>query len=308
MTACDKIAVSMAPAKTARYSDSQLAKNAQAQFWTTLHQGHYEQIPSITRLLTAAYLEDSFDPKLAGFIGFSHIWKLAERQRENYLDPTIVDQIILAKKYFGDSYQLNPNDARILGFYAASYLIEGKIFQDKREQTKGYFMLKKAIAAWPQFNYFTAGYVLSDLPSDDKLFKQALNWQWDNLDICIHGHLNRTNPDYSPYMRLETKTGRDRVCWNSWIAPFNFEGFFLNMGDMLVKSGDWQTAIKIYNNAKLARNYSQWPYRSVLEDRIHHARENVILFNKMMPLIQRPPVPTIMLHSRFSCMACHQQG
>jgi len=39
-------------------------------------------------------------------------------------------------------------------------------------------------------------------------------------------------------MSKKTKEGKKRVCWNSWIAPHNFEGFFLNMGDMLVKSGD----------------------------------------------------------------------
>ena len=40
-------------------------------------------------------------------------------------------------------------------------------------------------------------------------------------------------------MTLETKEGARRACWNSRIAPHNLEGFFLNMGDMLVKSGDW---------------------------------------------------------------------
>ena len=104
-------------------------------------------------------------------------------------------------------------------------------------------------------------------------------------------------------MALETKEGQKRVCWNSWIAPHNFEGFFLNMGDMLVKSGDWQTARKIYANAKLAHEYPTWPHREVLEERMQSAEANVAAFNA-------PPSgnkPAMMINSAIACMACHQQ-
>jgi hypothetical protein len=59
-------------------------------------------------------------------------------------------------------------------------------------------------------------------------------------------------------MRPYSTDGKKRACWNSWIAPHNFEGFFLNMGDMLVKVGDWRTAQKIYANAKLSPDYANW--------------------------------------------------
>jgi hypothetical protein len=71
------------------------------------------------------------------------------------------------------------------------------------------------------------------------------------------------------------------------------------MGDMLVKSGAWQTAQKIYATAKLSREYSSWKFQAVLEDRIKQAQSNVALFNA--------PEPTIMINTEFSCMACHQQ-
>jgi len=67
--------------------------------------------------------------------------------------------------------------------------------------------------------------------------------------------------------RLTYTAPKKRVCWNSWIAPHNFEGFFLNLGDMLVKAGDWQTAQKIYANAKLPKEYATWKYQAVLEER-----------------------------------------
>jgi Integrase core domain len=129
-------------------------------------------------------------------------------------------------------------------------LAEATIDREEKGLRKGYFMLKDAILAWPEFNLFTAGYVMSRQPADSDQFKEGIAWQWQNLDVCVDEKVDRTNPDFAKYMRLESKQGPKRACWNSWIAPHNFEGFFLNMGDILVKAGDWQTARKIYANAK----------------------------------------------------------
>jgi hypothetical protein len=56
----------------------------------------------------------------------------------------------------------------------------------------------------------------------------------------------------------ETQTGKKRPCSNSWIAPHNFEGFFLNMGGMIVKQGDTATARRVYANARLSKTYDAW--------------------------------------------------
>lgn len=304
LTACEDIAILSAHKKHPVASTSQLSQQANQYFWNTLHLGRYDDIPVADKLLTAAYLENPNDPALAAHLGFLHIWKLTERGREKVIQPMIVNEIILAKKYFKDAVELNPNDARYLGFYADSNLVEGKIFHDERQQIRGYFALQRAIHAWPEFNYFTGGYVMSSLPIDDKLFQEGLEWQWKTLDLCAGKTINRQNPDFTPYMKRETKEGSQRACWNSWIAPHNFEGFFLNMGDMLVKSGDWQTAIKIYRNAQLSKNYKTWPYRHLLEKRIADAEKNVTPFRKDKVGM---PEKAIMFNSGYGCVACHQQ-
>jgi hypothetical protein len=94
------------------------------------------------------------------------------------------------------------------------------------------------------------------------------------------------------------------VCWNSWIAPHNFEGFFLNFGDMLVKAGQPETAVIMYRNARLARESGTWPYRAVLEERIVSAAANVEAFRKSDPA---PGASTLMVRSPFACTACHQE-
>jgi len=147
---------------------------------------------------------------------------------------------------------------------------------------------------------------MSAQPAGSRNFKQALQWQWQDLDACAGQKLDRDHPDFAGFMALATTSGNKRACWNSWIAPHNFEGFFLNMGDMLVKSGDWQRARKLYQNARLSPDYAQWPFREVLEQRIRDAADNVVAFNAPVEP-NAPEGRQIMIESSISCMACHQQ-
>jgi hypothetical protein len=116
--------------------------------------------------------------------------------------------------------------------------------------------------------------------------------------------VDRAAAGWAKYLKLETTTGPKRACWNSWIAPHNFEGFFLNMGDMLVKQGDPATGRRIYATARLSKTYQQWPFKAVLEERLAQAEENVELFRDPKPGEKRR---TIMLFTDFACMGCHQE-
>lgn len=279
----DRIAVQLAPQKQAAEVRSEAALAADELFWETFHGGAYDKIGPALDALTAAYLETPTDAVTAAHIAWLHNWRMVERSRLDAVPATITDDTLLARRYFQEAVKLNPADARLLGFLAGHTVIEGTLHQDEKLTRQGYFMLLDAIKAWPEFNLFTAGFVMSRLPADSPRFQEGLEWQWRTLDECIEGKIDRANPDYAPYMALETKEGEKRACWNSWIAPHNFEDFFLNMGDMLVKSGDWQTAQTIYANAKLAKEYPDWPYQAVLDERIAQAEANVTLFNASRP-------------------------
>jgi hypothetical protein len=90
------------------------------------------------------------------------------------------------------------------------------------------------------------------------------------------------------------------VCWNSEIAPHNFEGFFMNMGDMLLKAGQKKSALAIYENAKLSQTFQEWPHKQVLLERINQAQKAL---EGMKDLYAPKPM---MIDSTISCMACHQ--
>jgi tetratricopeptide (TPR) repeat protein len=298
----DRIAVHAAPEKRAAKVRSDAALKADSLFWQTFHKGDYYEIQNVLETLTAAYLGTPEDAKTAAHIAWLHIWRISERRRVDEVAATATDDVMLARRYFQEAVELDPSDARYLGFLAGTTMAEGNLHKDERLTRKGYFMLRDSIRAWPEFNLFTGGYIMSRLPSDSPRFREGLEWQWRTLDECAEERVDRANPIFSKYMSKETKEGPKRACWNSWIAPHNFEGFFLNMGDMLVKAGDWQTARKIYANAKLSHEYPSWKFSSVLDDRIEHAQENVALFNPT----DATPV-TMMINSEFSCTGCHQR-
>ena len=306
LSGCGFMAVQTAPAKTAAAARSESAQRADALFWQTLHSGDYDGIPKAMQAVKGAYLQTPSDATSAAHVGFLHIWRLAESARIGTLSPAVTDDAVLARRYFQEAVALNPADARYQGFMASALLAEGAIHKDEKITRRDFFAMRDAIDAWPEFNLFTAGYVMSGQPFDSPRFKEGLEWQWRTLDVCAGTAVDRKQPAFDSYMRLETKIGPKRVCWNSWIAPHNFEGFFLNMGDMLVKAGDWQTAQKIYANARLSPDYSQWKYKTTLESRIEQAQSNVNVFRTA----QRGKAEgdaIIMNLSRFACMACHQQ-
>jgi hypothetical protein len=301
---CGRIAVWSAPEKTAATQRSPAAVEADTLFWTTLHGGAYDQIPTALTALKAAYLQSPNDAVTAAHIGWLHIWRLGERARQAAARPDITDDAVLGRKFFEEAVRLDPREARYLGFYASLLMAEGSIHKDEKMVRRGFFTMKDAVAAWPEFNLFTAGYTASTQPVDSPRYREALEQQWQNLDVCVGERVDRADPDYAKYMSLETREGPKRVCWNSWIAPHNFEGFFLNFGDMLVKVGQPDVAAKMYGNARLAREFPTWPYRAVLEERIARAASNVQAFRGADAA---PGTTTLMVRSPFACMACHQR-
>jgi hypothetical protein len=290
---CARLAEWSAPAKAPSATRSAAALQADALFWAVLHGGRYDRIPEALTAVKAAYLADPNDAVTAAHAGWLHIWRLAERARQPALRPDVTDDAVLARKYFEEAVRLAPGEARYLGFYASTLLAEGTIHKDEKLVRRGYYAMKDAVAAWPEFNYFTAGYTASGQPVESDRYREALEQQWRNLDVCTGEKVDRANPDYARYMPLETHEGPRRACWNSW-----------NFGDMLVKAGRPEVAVVMYGNARHAREYPAWPYRAVLEARIRDAARNVAAFRRDTP---GPDAATMMSRSTFACMGCHQR-
>jgi len=277
-------------------------------FWEQFHDGNVKNVDSIITKLEDLYKKDTINPVVNAHLGFAHIWALSEWQRIPNVGPNITNHANLSYKYFTKAYQLNPNDKRILGFLADVQMAYGSISKSKKLQREGYFKGLKSIKEWPEFNKFTIGVTFSPNSPESKFFNKALDWQWTTLEDCYTSSIDRTNPNLKEFLskeRPEHNLGRDRACYNSWIAPHNIEGYFLHMGDMITKTGDYTTAMKIYELAKSSPNYSSWSFKEVLENRIKNAERNTKTF---LSKNQKGIDNVIINNSGNLCMSCHKMS
>lgn len=272
--------------------------------WTALSQGDYAAIDRVLTALHGAYLQDPADATTAAHIGLVQMWRVSESARNGKPDPSVLASMASARRFLEESVALDPSDARRQGFRASARLAESAMHRDAALQRLGTADLQDAVRAWPQFNLFTLARNLGGAPAGSKPLQQAIDALWQTQDLCIGGKLPRHDPDMKPYMNLQTGEGPNRVCWNTGVAPHNFEGFFLDWGDLLVKSGDAAMARKIYANAKQSPDYSTWSYRDLLEARIRDADANVTRFAAPADAAHHVPIGRA---SPIACVSCHQK-
>lgn len=307
---CSFLATKVTSPKQFVISQTELSKKANKYFWDNYHQGNYDSIPNIINYLSLALQDNPNDLISTTHLGFAHIWALSERQRLETPKADITEHIILSHKYFAEANLMNNHDLRVMGFLADLKLAEGSTLNNKKEQTEGYFLGLKAIKKWPQFNKFTLGYFFSGLDKSDKNFQKGLDWQFSTIDDCAC-EKNTRKTDYKAAIDKIRKSDNPiihRACWNTWIAPHNWEGFCLNWGDMLIKNGEIEEGIRIYKLAKESDTYTEWAYKDLLETRINKAKQNVTDFNLPVDELNLKNQNVIMFNSKVACMSCHQMS
>lgn len=302
-TGCAAIAVATAPRKQ-RTPQSEASKAVADRFWTVFHGGKYDQIEPVLEDHLRVLVEEPADPVTISHAGWLHAWRVSEANRRPP-SATVIGDATVARRYFEEASALVPEEARYRGFLASFTMAEADILHNERQMRQGYFAMKDAISAWPEFNLFTSGYTMSGGPASEAPFQEGLAQQWETLDRCFGEKVSRNAPDLSKYLALETREGPKRACWNSWIAPHNWEGFFTNFGDMLVRAGDTANARAMYQAAKLSRTYDAWPYRGVLERRLDGLDG---LKGRFEAASRSEKEATTMFKSAFSCMGCHQES
>lgn len=282
-------------------------------FWQEFLTGNYNNIDKMLIKLKSAYLKNPNDPKLPLLIAHTHFWKVAERFRDDNHSPNITDNLTIAIKYFKEAKKLNPKDYRIDGWLSGAQMAEASIHNDKIDQVKAYFKGLEAIDNYPEFNYFSIGYVFSNFDWNDEKFQDAISWYYKSMDLAYHTKVNRENPIIDNYLHLEqheTNKNLKKAVWNSKIAPHNVEGFYLNFGDFLVKNNELEKAKIIYNNAKKISSYNTWQYKNILESRLKNINENVNKFRKNIKngeKLTKNIINNNMIFHSYNCSVCHQK-
>jgi hypothetical protein len=288
---------------------TETATRADQLFWDFLHGKEYGSLARVLAALREAQLENPLDVYTNAHIGWTNFWAFSEGVDTGIAQPTkVLDYMRDAEQAFAVASTLAPDEPRILGFLGYSRLALGQATQDQALLARGQGDVARSVQLWPEWAHFGAAYGLdANAPLDSPPFQQALNHYWQNTDACANTTVDRENPDFAPYMAQETLVGRERACWNGWIAPHNTEGFFLIMGDAMVKAGNTRVALVLYNNAKWQRYYYAWPFRGLLERRIANVAENVARFRQpVSPTQPGDPETSLLANTAIACAICHR--
>jgi hypothetical protein len=299
---CSDLAVRAAPAKQPQPSTSALARHATVSFWDAFSNARYDDIPSVQRLLTAAYLENPADPKVALLLAHTHLWKVAERARLTPVPPEITDHLAVAERYFTEARVLAPDDARIPGWLGAVKLALGNVHHEEGLTREGYYLLKRSTEDVPHFHLFTFSFVLMNRPYDSPRFAEGVDAIWRNLELCSGRRFDR------PHLVIDQaayRAGRDfgdgrHVCYNGRI-PHNVEGFFLHFGDVMVKSGQREAALTAWRAVKDVPEYATWRFKPALEERLADVDGWMTRLRDADPKND----PPVLSASTMACTGCH---
>jgi hypothetical protein len=238
-------------------------------FFDDFHAARYSRSLANAVALDTAALAHPLDGPLSFDRALAHTWHLAESGRDPSPDPAVLQAEAMNQlELFRIARENNSKDDRVGCFLGLTLVGAGRATQDDALLQEGLAVLDEAVAAWPEFNLFCLGLAYDGLPASDPDYAKAVEAALDNLDSCVGESVDRNNPDITPYLHQATDKGVKRACWNTWIAPHNAEGFYLWIGDLLVKQGRIDQARISYNNVKLIKEYPSWPYKSLLADRL----------------------------------------
>jgi hypothetical protein len=269
-------------------------------FRDTFEAQRYQDLPAALETLAAADAARPDDPETVLLQGLGNLWFMSELGR----DPSRVDQVPAAMQaamhHFGRMRTLAPDDPRVLGWFGAVQITTGYATENPAMVAAGEQMIADGVTAYPEFNLLVHVLVYSGYPVGSPQFDSAVEAFHETNELCF-GPLDRENPDVTPYLGKATTIGPKRVCWNPPSALHNFEGYFLEMGDVFTKAGELTAARRAYQNAQLSETYEQWPYRSMLVERIATLEARGALYADADPAND----PLLVGQSEVQCASCH---
>jgi len=275
-----------------------------AGFFDVFHASRYSQASSAAKALDDAATANPKDGPLSFVRPLAHLWHLSEYGRDTRPEPSVLQAEAMASLgLFSTAKANNPDDARVDCFVGVQLVNAGRATMNNALVQQGYATIDLAVKAWPQFNLFCKALVYDSLPANNPDFSKAVDAMYDTFEACFGEKIDRNNPDISKYVGLATDMGPNRACWNDWIAPHNAEGTYLYIGDLLVKQGNVPAAKVAYNDAKLIKEYPQWPYKSLVDDRLSADLDAKAALYKDADPSNDPPIGGA--SANHACTYCH---
>ncbi|MBM4374097.1 MAG: hypothetical protein FJ095_03360 [Deltaproteobacteria bacterium] len=204
-------------------------------------------------------------------LGLGHLWSVAEPPSDIDL-ATIGATAFKAKEELEKAYELCPTDHRIPAWLGPIGARMGETLKNEAMFDEAIAVLDKGIEEYRAFVLFSRMLVFANRPKTDSDFQQALSAVVDNIGAC-----EAAPTDSSLHLIL------DPACNNSPHAYHNIEGSSVFLGDVFAKAGRKEDALASYSFGKLAPNYADWKWKSLLDERIAGLDERVAAYDTDAP-------------------------
>jgi hypothetical protein len=310
--------------------------DAEVLFWDVFSHQQHARIPEVIAALEKATRAEPGNARLVLLLGVTHMWAVAEVGVAHTRDSAKEAQAGIAalERY----HAMAPGDPRVPTWEGpllagAGFGMQPRIAQlpdgpekaalAKRSQdliAQALALLDGGVVAEPRFNLFGRFITTGLLPRNTERFHQAVSDVSAFQEARLGAKLDPERPDITPFLKADspcdpahpppwpfealseqTTFRRDPKCWNSWKTPFEYEGAWLYMGDILLKGGRAAAARVTYQNGQKLTSYSQWPYAVILEDRLSHLDELAAKFADQDPSND----PELVIRAPANCLICH---
>ncbi len=265
------------------------ASKGEAAFWDTVW-ADQDRRDEALGLLTRAVREDPRDGRSQFLLGMLRLYRSTHACAEfDFLNLCEAGKAegLAAQEPLDRASELLALDTRVPGFRAAASYANGHVQNDPARLALGMQQIEAAIAVNPLFDSFDAFAVVAPiLPGSDPYYQ------------------NRILP-LADFVLQQAPCVIDlpEICNNGGMAPHNFEGTMLLLGDIYAKGGRLASAEVWY---ALGQGFGQgtgYRYQSYLDDRVAHATERVMLYQDGNPANDPPLVGG----GGGSCIYCHNK-
>jgi hypothetical protein len=262
------------------------AAAGEAAFWDTVWADHPRSDQAL-RLLTRAVRHDPRDGRSQFLLGMLHLYRgtqaCAQFDFRNLCDDAKAEGFA-AQEPLDRASELLAADTRVPGFRAATSYGNGYERNDPAELALGMQQLETAIDSNPLFDSFDAFAVVAPiLPASDPYYQNRILPLVDF--VFSQGSCLVTLPE---------------TCTNAGMAPHNFEGTMLLLGDIYVKGGRAGSAEPWYRLGQSFGESTGYRYEAALNDRVEHLAERAALYQDADPTNDPPLIGG-------GCVYCHNK-
>ena len=268
---------------------SKAAAAGEGAFWDTVW-GDAPRADEALRLLRRATRQDPRDGRSQFLLGMLHLYRSTTACAEfDFADmcPAGAAEGAASQEPLDRASELLAEDTRIAGFRAAATFANGYVRGDDALLALGQERIDTAVEANPLFNSFDLFAVVAPVtPGASTYYQETIlplvDYVFSNPG-CI-----QTLPE---------------ICSNAGMAPHNFEGTLILLGDIYAKGGRLADAQTWYGFAQGFGRGSGYRFQAIADERVATAVERVARYTNA----DQADDPPLLGGGGGSCMYCHNK-